>query len=265
VFEHIDNLYIAAGTSLESFSIGDARILALPHCLTTQSLKEELALCRPDPEARHNILVMHGVAAGMPEFSMADLGEQELPIELMDRFDYVALGHYHNYTSVSARAWYAGSTDRLSQAEKDVPKGFVEVSLDPFKVTFHAVECREMVSLENIDVSGKRGDQVAAIIEEKIRQLDSSDKIVRLKIQGVSEESLKTIPVDVISSLKQKSFSLDISFEKEKSSEEQATFGRSAIGRLDEGFLRFLDTVELKGFDREHLKREALKYLATED
>ncbi len=265
VFNHIDNLFIAAGTSLDTFLIGPARVFALPHCLTTQSLKEQLALCLPDPEAKHNILVMHGVAAGMPQFSMADLGEQELPIELMERFDYVALGHYHNHTSVSSRAWYAGSTDRLSQDERGIDKGFVEVNLNPFKLTFHTVNCRQMVSLESIDASGKRGDQLAAIIEEKIKQLDSSDKIVRLKVEGVSEESLKTIPVDVISSLKQKSFSLDISFEKEKSPGLQASFGRSAIGRLDEGFLKFLDTVDLKGFDLEHLKREALKYLAIED
>ncbi|MEW6413423.1 MAG: DNA repair exonuclease [Candidatus Zixiibacteriota bacterium] len=265
VFEYIDNLHIAAGTQLKAFQIGQAKILALPHCLTAQSLKEQLVLCRPDPDFKYNILVLHGVVAGMPEFSMADLGEQEFPVELMERFDYVALGHYHNQTQVASRAWYAGSTDRLSQAERDVAKGFAEIHLEPFEVLFHAVRCRDMVSLDVIDASGMRGDQLAAIIQEKVSRLDSRDKIVRLKIEGVSEESLKTLPVGVISSLKQKSFSLDIAFEKEKSDDAAASFGRSAIGRLDEGFVKFLDTVDLKGFDKEWLRTEGLKYLSSED
>jgi DNA repair exonuclease SbcCD nuclease subunit len=85
---------------------------------------------------------MHGVAAGMPEFSMADLGEQELPVDLMDRFDYTALGHFHNYCQVGKRAWYAGSTERLSQAERDTAKGFLEIDLDPLTVKFHQVHTR---------------------------------------------------------------------------------------------------------------------------
>ena len=122
-----------------------------------------------------------------------------------------------------------------------------------------------MVSLPVISAAGKRGDVLVTLIRESVEQAGSSDKIVRLKVQDVSEETLKTIPADIISSLKQKSFALDISFEKSKSDEAGVAFGRSAIGRLDTGFLRFLETVDLKGFDRERLKREALEYLAEEN
>jgi len=264
VFDYIDNLYISALSKLETFDIGRARFFALPHCLTAQVLSEQLPLCRPSGEVQYNILVIHGVAAGMPEFSMADLGEQEIPLSVLDRFDYVALGHYHNHTGVTPKAYYAGSTERLSQAERDHAKGFVVVDLNPLKVEFRKVRTRDMVSLPVIDASGKRGDQLAAIIKDNVNRVDSSDKIVRLKVEGVSEETLKTIPVSVITELRQKSYSLDITFEKAKSPDDSAGFGRSAIGRLDAGFLQFLETVNLHGFDMERLKRDALNYLAEE-
>ncbi len=265
VYQHIDNLYISASSKLQVFEIAGARILALPHCLTAGILQTELAGCKPSEESRWNILVTHGVAAGMPEFSMADLGEQEIPVEVLDRFDYAALGHYHNFSRVGNHAYYAGSTERLSQSERDSAKGFIALNLNPFKIDFHPVRTRPMVSLDTINGSGKRGDQLADVIRQKVDLLDASDKIVRVKVEGVSEETLKTIPADVISELKQKSFALDITFEKDKSGEATVLFGRSAIGRLDAGFLRFLDSVDLEGFDRERLRKEALRYLADED
>lgn len=265
VFRQIDSLHISAGTRLKVFEIRGSKFFALPYCLTTAIQTEELDKCLPDGNAKHNVLIAHGIAAGMPEFSMAELGELEIPLDVIDRFDYAAMGHFHNYCKVASRAYYAGSTERLSQAEREATKGFVEVDLDPFRVTFHEVRCREMVDIQTINAAGKRGDQLAVILKEKIENLDSSDKIVRLKVEGVTEETLKTIPVDVINELKQKSFALNINFEKAKTDDSGKPFGRSAIGRLDAGFIEFLEVVDLTGFDRERLKREALKYLSLEE
>ncbi|MFQ5499992.1 MAG: exonuclease SbcCD subunit D [Candidatus Zixiibacteriota bacterium] len=262
ILSHIDNLHVACASRMQEFNIGRARICALPHCLTSTILREQLTRCQPEKTVRHNILVMHGVAAGMPEFSMADLGEQELPTEIMKQFDYTALGHYHNYRQVGERAWYAGSTERLSLAEKDVAKGFCEVDLEPFGMTFHSVGAREMVDLPEIDVAGKRGDQLAEIIRDKVRQVGAADKTVRITITGVTEETLKTVPAAAIADLKQESYSLNIRFVKEPGDTTSVAIGRGAIGQLDIGFVEYLSTVPLDGFDRERLKREAIKYLA---
>ncbi|HVP07328.1 MAG TPA: metallophosphoesterase, partial [Candidatus Acidoferrum sp.] len=103
VFRQIDNLHVVSGSELEVIEIGDVRFLALPHCLTTEILKRELSRCRPERRNGRSVLILHGVAAGMPEFSMADLGEQELPLAVMEPFDYTALGHFHNYCRVAPR------------------------------------------------------------------------------------------------------------------------------------------------------------------
>ncbi len=265
IYKQIDNLYVASEGRLEIYRIGDANIFALPHCLTGPILQEELARCQPDPSARFNVFVGHGVAAGMPEFAMADLGEQEIAMDPLQGFDYVALGHFHNFCQVGPRAWYSGSSERLSQAERTAPKGFVQVTLDPFKVVFHEVDARAMVDIQAIDATGKRGDQLAEIIREKVAEVGSADKIVRLKVEGVTEETLKTMPTEVISALKQSSYALDVSFQKATAEETEQSFGRAAIGRLDRAFIEFLESADLKGFDKERLKNEALRYLAVEE
>ena len=261
VFRQFDNLYVASGSSRQVFQIQRANIFALPYCLTTDILQRELDRCRPDDDAAFNILTAHGIVAGMPQFAMAELGEQEIPLNVINRFDYAALGHYHNYNRVAERACYAGSTERLSQAERAAAKGFVEVDLEPFRVTFHEVRCRDMVDLPIIDATGYRGDQLAAILQDKIAQIDSSDKIIRLRVTGVTEEILKTMPVAVVNDLRHNSFDLNITFERMADDESAVSIGRAAIGRLDTGFIEFLNAVDLIGFDVERLKREALLYL----
>ncbi len=265
VFKQIENLHVVSGGKLQKIKIGDTLIHALPHCLGTESQQAQLSECIPDDNVRYNLLVAHGVAAGMPEFSMADLGEQELPLEILDRFDYAALGHFHNQRQVSRRGYYAGSTERLSQAERDSAKGFLLVDMDPFDVRFEQISSRVMVDVPTINAKGKRGDQLARIITETVNRVDSSDKIVRVNVTGVSEETLKTLPAQQLTELKRKSFALDIRFERDKSENVSTSFGRSAIGRIDQGFLEFLDTVDVGGLDRERLKHEAIRYLAVEE
>jgi DNA repair exonuclease SbcCD nuclease subunit len=265
VFEPIQNLYIASAGRLERFNIGEGCFHALPHCVSIAEQKAQLELCVPDPGARFNVLIMHGVAAGMPEFSMADLGEQELPLDVMGRFDYTALGHYHNFCQVGPRAWYAGSTERLSQSEREAAKGFALVDLEPFKISFVEVASRVMIDLEVIDAAGQRGDQVVALLRQKLEQVGSGDKIIRVKVANVSPETLKTLPAGQLAELKERAFALDVRFEKAVSEGEPSRFGRSAIGRLDQSFLQFLEKADLSGFDPKRLTDKALTYLAAED
>ena len=121
-----------------------------------------------------------------------------------------------------------------------------------------------MIDIPVVNATGKRGDELARILSEHVARVDSADKIVRIRVTGVSEETLRTIPTAEIAALKERSFALDIRLEKEASDSSDPQFGRTAIGRIDERFLEFLETVDLQGFDRERLKRAAMKYLANE-
>jgi DNA repair exonuclease SbcCD nuclease subunit len=201
----------------------------------------------------------------MPQFSMADLGEQEIPVEVLNRFDYAALGHFHNFCQVAPRAWYAGSTERLSQAERDSDKGFAVIDMEPFRVRFEKVATRAMVDLRKINATGKRGDQVVTELRKALEQIDTSDKIVRIRVDNVTPEMLKTVPTDTLAELREKAYALDLQFEKAEPDEATGEFGRSAIGRLDLSFVEFLERADLSGFDRDRLVREAMKYLGSEE
>lgn len=261
IFKQTKNLFISAGTELEIFTIGEAKIFALPHCLTTEIQVHELGRCLPDPAYRFNLLIAHGVVAGMPEFSMAELGEQELPKATLDRFNYAALGHFHNHCQVSGKGYYAGSTERLSQSERESAKGFIEVDLEPFQLKFHEVKTRPMLDLATINAAGKRGDELVQLIRERLEQVQSSDKIVRVKIDHISSETLKTMPSEALAELKRDNFDLRIKFEKEAEGEEPKQFGRAGIGNLAESLEEFLNSQDLTGFDAARIRKEALAYL----
>lgn len=260
VYRQIRNLYVATESRLHRFTFGDTVVTVLPHCLTAGVQKAALADCRPDPGAKHNILVLHGVVAGMPEFSMADLGEQEIAPELLEPFGYVALGHYHNFTQVGSRTFYAGSTERLSQAERGSAKGVLEVVLEPFSVVFHEIPTRAMVDLPAIQAAGKRGDELAEEISRKLAEIDSPDKIVRLTIAGVTDELLGTLPSGALDRLRKENFQLDIRLEKE-SPEAPIAFGRVVGQGLEQKLIEFIRSSELKGFAPDRLVDLARQYL----
>jgi DNA repair exonuclease SbcCD nuclease subunit len=260
IYRQIRNLHVATESRLHRFTFGDTTITMLPHCLTTGVQKAALAECRPDLRTKYNVLVLHGVVAGMPEFSMADLGEQEIAPELLEPFDYVALGHYHNYAQVGPRAFYAGSTERLSQAERASAKGLLEVFLEPFRAVFHEVPTRPMVDLPRIQAAGKRGDELAEEITRKLAEIDSPDKIVRVTISGVTEETLGTIPPGTLDRLRKENFQLDIRFEKE-SPNTPVAFGEAVGQGLEQKLVDFIRAADLQEFAPDRLVELARQYL----
>lgn len=265
IYAGIDNLYISADSSLGSFAIGEANVFAAPHLHEAAAMKEMIRSSAPDLSRRFNILVTHGVASGMPQFSMMELGEMELPTESLSRFDYTALGHYHNFTQVAPRVYYAGSTDRLSMAERDAAKGFVEVDLATQQVTFHELTTRPWIDLPPISAAGLRGDQVAASVERAVAALRPEDKIIRVTITDLTPEILNTIPPQFVRELRQTAFSLEIRMEKAAPAATLSQFGRAAFGRLDEEFARYLADSGIGGPDKAALLADANRLLAPDE
>jgi DNA repair exonuclease SbcCD nuclease subunit len=201
------------------------------------------------------------VAAGLPQFSMADLGELEIQPELLEPFDYVAMGHYHNFSRVSDRVWYAGSTERLSLAERDSKKGFIEFQLAPLRVRFQEVGARVMIDLPPVDARNLRVAELLTALHQRLDECDAPEKIIRLTVANTSDELMRTFPAGAIAELKQKAFSLDLRFERVSTTSAGRSFGRSSIGRLEDEFLGHLGTVDLSDADRALYAQEGLRYL----
>jgi DNA repair exonuclease SbcCD nuclease subunit len=260
IFKNFENIYPIYKSSYERIVIGDCAISAVPHCLTTDILKQELDKIEPDPDAKYNILVLHGVVGGIKEFQMADLSEQEIASSYFHRgFDYVALGHYHNYTEVEPMVYYSGSTERLSQSEAAHDKGMIEIELggDRPAVTFHKITSRVMVDLPAISAKGRSVEDIVGEVVEKVREKKPQDKIVRVKLTDIPEEVYRSLPFDRLAELKKEAFSLDIQFQKEDKPEDNL-YADLNLGRLDTAFEKFLESKAVENLDKDRLRDLAL-------
>lgn len=261
VLEVFPNIYPAFKGKYEAITLDSVCIHAIPHCLTNESFQEELAKIRANQKTDFNVLMLHGVVTGIKEFSMGEFAEQEIPDSIFNMgFDYVALGHYHKYAQVRQNVFYAGSTERLSFNEIGQDKGFLEVDLKNQKITFYKVPTREMLDLPALDASNMDQNQVLEKIERILLPEIIKDKIVRLKVNNISEHTYNLLPFKKINELKTPAFYCDLRFER-KEGDHQVLALSSSIGRLNQEFVEYLNSIPIENLDRNRLLELGLKYL----
>jgi DNA repair exonuclease SbcCD nuclease subunit len=177
---------------------GELGVTAIPHSHDHEEMAGWIEAAEPDPEARFNVLVAHAGLAGLSRVGAGEPGASELPGEILESvasFDYVALGHLHQFDRPRVNAVYAGSPERLSWADRSPRKGIVEVdlsadALDRSFVTPHELGGRARRRLATVDGSG--GDLTRKIIRlAKGKGLEGA--MVKVPIANVSFERFGTI------------------------------------------------------------------------
>jgi exonuclease SbcD len=277
-------LHLVYKNQYELVELDRVAIHAIPHCLNQEDFGNEVAkieigggLPPADRRGEFNILMLHGVVAGIPEFSMGELAEQEIPSSYLEMpFDYVALGHYHRFCQVAPRVYYAGSTERLSMSELGQEKGFVEVELKtsadgsppsavhrPLSIQprFHHVPTRDMIELPQIDARSLDQEQVLQEVEKRIQSEDIEEKIVRLKVMDIPEHIYNSLDFRALADLKSKAFHFDLRFKRgEEKAKGQA--GETSIGKLNVEFAKFLSQIPVENLNKDRLLELGLKYLS---
>jgi exonuclease SbcD len=173
----------------------EASVLCLPHNALAAEDAGPTAM-EPDPAARHNVLMLHGTVGGsvaeqklryVTEYGGAVVADTDIGPE---RWDYVALGHYHIATELAPNMWYAGGIERTSTnvwMEAEGPKGFLEYDTERRRATFHPVETRPVVDLARLSAKGL----TSAETDERIRAAVESvpggiaGKLVRLVVTDI--------------------------------------------------------------------------------
>ncbi len=147
----------------------------------------------PDPRAATNVLVLHGEVQGMlPAWMTAEPASLEISHEELgaERWEYVALGHYHLHTQIAPNCAYSGSLDYTSSnpwKEIDTPKGVIERDLTSGVSTFHALApSRVYVDLPPIDATTLTALELDAALQAALVGIDG--QIVRLVVQNVPRE-----------------------------------------------------------------------------
>lgn len=177
---------------------GELGVTAIPHSLDHEEMAGWIAAADPDPEARFNVLVAHVGLEGLARVGAGEPEAVELPGEILESvaaFDYIALGHLHQFDRPRVNAVYAGSPERLSWADRASRKGIVEIDLsaeplDKAFVKLHRLEGRVRKRLATVDGSG--GDLTGKICRlAKGKGLEGA--IVKVPIADVTFERFGAI------------------------------------------------------------------------
>jgi DNA repair protein SbcD/Mre11 len=201
----------------------DLSLFAIP-----DTLGQPLPALSIDPDARWNVLLLHGEVKGvLPDrAAMVDRSPSEVTVDELHQgaWDYVALGHYHVHRQVAERAWYAGSLEYVStnawgelaeQRQHKVPgKGFAVHDVSTGTHTFVPVPSeRRFVDLEPVDAHGLAPDAVDALVADRLAQIPGGleDAVVRLVVREIPRHVARDLDHKAIREYKRRAlhFQLD--------------------------------------------------------
>ncbi len=188
---------------------GEVSVTLVPHRALMGSRTVDLA---PDPAATCNVLVVHAALAA---------GRSHAVRIRLDGWDYVALGSNHTYTTITERAHYAGSLERVGAdpwAEAATAKGFITARLGTDKarsgrspgsgreVTFWPVEARAAVSLAPVEATGGGTATVTRRLSEALGGVPGGidGKLLRIPVRGLSADDLAVLDREVLARVRRR-------------------------------------------------------------
>ena len=251
----------------------NTRVLCLPHNALARE-ETEVAL-EPDPAAATNILMLHGTISGgsaeekiryVSEFGGVTVEDTAIGPE---RWDYVALGHYHIATELAPNMWYAGGIERTSTniwAEADGAKGFLTYDTEARRATFHPVETRPVIDLQRFSARGKSPIEVDEAIRSAVEGVPGGPegKIIRLVITDIPRAALRELNHKQIREFKAIAlhFHLDARLpEIHRTVGYGAPMRRQTLGEQVESYLRKQWTPTSERIDRDRLVALGRHYL----
>ena len=213
----------------------------------------------PDPDADLNVMVTHGTVPGLT-VQGHELGEVDLPNHVLeDRFDYVALGHYHYFHRHRENTYYAGATERFSFAEAGAEPGFLVLDFSDggFTVEHVPLQSRPMIDLPRIDASDMSGPDLSEAVRERTEATDQDldGAIVRLKVRDASRGLAGAVDRALLRDLKRRC--LDFSLEISETGAEAASGVEAAasFSSLEEEFKAFVGDRRERGGARAGVRR----------
>jgi len=246
LLERIPNVSVFYNGKPEFVEMGDLLVTGVAH---SSSLADRVSQASPDPNYKYNILVTHGSVkgAGIGVFENNELNQTTLPIKLFQKpWDYIALGHYHNFTELQDNMYYCSSPERLSIAEAESPKGYALVKLPGPEVKHQEIKAREFVKLE-YDARAHGHDSLTDKLMEAIKFSEPEGKIVRLRIKNLTKELWAAVDRKSLQNVAKKAINLSI--EPDLVSSSTFAISTSEIGPLPEEFQKYIEEVPLEDID----------------
>jgi DNA repair protein SbcD/Mre11 len=199
----------------------------------------------PSRDADVNILVTHGMVPGL-EARQYEMGEANLqPGMLEGGFDYIALGHYHEFHKHKPNAYYAGATERFGFGEVESKPGFAIVEFDGggLKSVEHVkITARPMLDLEKISARDMDAAGLTEAVHERTSGVDLDGSIARLRAYDVRRGVASGVDRELLRDLQRRclNFSLEIHAEERPEDLERNGSSTAVFGPLGEEFAAFV-------------------------
>jgi len=199
----------------------------------------------PSRDADVNILVTHGLVPGL-EARQHEMGEANLqPGMLEGGFDYIALGHYHEFHEHKPNAFYAGATERFGFGEVESKPGFAIVEFDSggLKSVEHVeIEARPMLDLKKISARDMDAAALTEAVHERTSGVDLDGAIVRLRAYDVRRGVASGMDRELLRDLQRRclNFSLEVHAEERPEDLERNGTSTAVFGPLGEEFAAFV-------------------------
>ena len=157
----------------------------------------------PDEESDVNVLALHGSFSEEELIKLHDYGGHYFDVADLhpERWDYVALGHYHKRTQLAPNMYYSGAIERVSnniwaEAEPGHEKGFLTYDTETGVSTFHELETRPVIDLPRIfDANQLSAEEVNQRMRKLVNGIKGGieGKIVRLVIQDIPRDHFREL------------------------------------------------------------------------
>jgi hypothetical protein len=281
LFSRIGVHVVADGPERLGFPALGLSVLAVPDL----PLGVDLPPLTRDPDARHNVLLMHLEVEGAIPPRLAGVERAAVPVSRSaidpPSWAYVALGHYHVHHEVAPNAYYAGSLEYASpnvwgevieERATGVPgKGFIEYDLDAKVHRFHPIEgVHRLVDLPAIAARGMSPAELDTAIRERVTGYPGGidDRIVRIVVRDVPRHVVRELDQRMLREYKRRALHFHLDARKPDGLRPGMPVGgvsgrRLTLKEMVEGYLarRPLDA----DLDRAALVSLGVEYLAEAD
>jgi len=261
---HPSHITAAYKFRYEKVEIGDTVFHLIPNMLRVEDYRtayDEIELARD----HNNVLVTHGLATAIRDKRLATVAEHELDSTILsDRFDYIALGHYHRQSQITDNAWYSGSTEYLTYGEIADEKGGLLV--DPGRHTVQHLDLPKtpMIDLGTIKCQGVHpGDITEEIIARVERERVPKYAMAQVTLDGLSREHGKGIDTKDLAGIREQLLDLKIRMKSEE--DDRPVLLQQDIRMIDylQEFSAFVIKQQLPAKQKEYIESCGLEVLKT--
>ena len=217
----------------------------------------------PSRGADVNVLVTHGLVPGL-ETRQHEMGEANLQASMIEGgFDYVALGHYHEFHEHRPNAFYAGATERFSFGEVNSKPGFAIVEFDAGglrSVEHVETEARPMLDLDKISARDMDSSELTEAVRERTEGVGLDGAIVRLRAYDVRRGVASGVDRTLLRDLQRRCLNFSLEIHAEELPEERDSVPVSAVfGPLEDEFAEFVKARRERGELEEKFAMEFLE------